>query len=303
MVTLIVLSINFYYSFIHFPKGVYCLSVRGRNQVVREPIVEGIFYPKRRGELEARVRETLEAASKKKGNAAGLILPHAGYEYSARLLGAGFSAASSRAPERVICIATVHREEEDSVFLSESTSFRTPLGTVPVDIETSNELAACSTAIVRNDIPHLEEHSIEVLLPYIQIVFPGVPILPILLGRNSPAIARILGKALVSSFGGSSSANLVIVSSNLARNSTPAKAEESARRLVSLGMEGLHEEVMAASGQGMVSACGPAGIAGMLLYLGGTCAADVRGMESVPPDGGGEGETVWFGSVAFLKRG
>ncbi len=275
---------------------------RKEERIIREPVVEGIFYPKRRGDLESLVWKSLETASASRGSAHGLILPHAGYSYCSGLLAAGFSAAAEGKPERIVCVATVHREESDSIFLTESSAFRTPLGEIPVDIGGGEQLMGYTTIIVKNDIPHLEEHSIEVLLPYLQTVFPGTPFLPILLGKNSSAIARVLAMAFTGAFGRPSDNTLFIISSSLARNSTPEKARESAEKLVSLTDRGDAESILKAHERKEISACGTAGIAGLVTYLGEAYRAELHGMNAAHPELDGKGETIQFGSIAFHRK-
>ena len=64
-------------------------------------------------------------------------------------------------------------------------AFRTPLGLLSVEESIAGKLLR-SAAITEEPLAHGREHSIEVELPFLQKVLPGVPIVPIVVGSSSP---------------------------------------------------------------------------------------------------------------------
>jgi AmmeMemoRadiSam system protein B len=73
--------------------------------------------------------------------------------------------------------------------------YRTPLGVVPIDAEAARALAA-SPLVRANPAVFMREHAIEVQLPLLQTIAPGVPVLPMLVGSLEPGDAAALAGAL-----------------------------------------------------------------------------------------------------------
>jgi hypothetical protein len=81
-----------------------------------------------------------------------------------------------------------------AVFTGEG--FETPLGVVRNDRQAAAELLAADPACTDDPRPHWEEHSIEVQLPFTQVAFPGLPVLPVVVGTHDPELCGRLGRAL-----------------------------------------------------------------------------------------------------------
>ncbi len=88
-------------------------------------------------------------------------------------------------------------------------AWRTPLGEVAVDLLGGERLLALGPPFREYRPPFEEEHSLEVLLPFLQVALPGVPILPLLFGEVDPEEA---GEALLGELGPE---DLVVASSDL----------------------------------------------------------------------------------------
>lgn len=233
----------------------------------REAIVDGIFYPSDGLELRERIEGYLAGAGQKRHDARTIVTPHAAYDLCGRSMAAGFSAASERAVDTVIVLAPVHREPADEIFLTESGSYLTPVGPIPVDIALTNELESCSTRIIRNDIPHLEEHAIEVQLPFVQILFPNARVVPILLGRTSHANTQVLARALQTVLQDETATCLFVVSSNLCADCTAEEAETQIALFTRLLGDEDSEGLVDAYEAGRITACG-AGCAAAVLMTG-----------------------------------
>jgi len=90
-----------------------------------------------------------------------------------------------------------------------ATAFRTPLGDVPIDtagIDATLKLPG----VEQSDIPHAEEHSLEIHLPFLQRVLGDFTLVPVIVGGPSPAETDALLKAL---WGGPGT--LILISSDL----------------------------------------------------------------------------------------
>src|SRR5208337_1090525 len=146
---------------------------------MRDATVAGIFYPDDPSELEDRVAALLEAAKPEVSNAKAIVSPHAGLDYSGDLSALAWKSAATRRIETVLVLAPLHRAEESRVYLPESDYFEMPTGRVSVDRDLVDELRDCGTIMSENDIPHFEEHGIELQLPFMIAQFPAACLVPV----------------------------------------------------------------------------------------------------------------------------
>lgn len=201
---------------------------------IREPVVEGIFYPDKKKELEREINQLLEKSPEKEGNKGAIIVPHAGYTYCGSLLASAFKSVARTKPSLAVCMGPVHGESEPGIFLTESEAFRTPLGELPVDMESVETFLECGTKISKNDLYHMEEHSLEIMLPFIQVVFGEIKILPILTGGFSSSLIKTLSNALRLVFSENAESVLFIATSNLSRLSRAPEAKQESETYLEL---------------------------------------------------------------------
>lgn len=194
---------------------------------LREAVVSGIFYPEDPAALRAAVEGELGKTAAFRDEARAILSPHAAFEYAGAVAAAAWTAASNRVPATVVLLAPYHRAEESAVWLPEAEVFQTPLGDVKVDRAYVEELETCGTLFRQNDIPHFEEHGIEVQLPFLQVLYPKASVVPVLLGKPTPPAVESLAKALGLIFSDSRESVLFVVSTNFAGHSS---AEEASRR-------------------------------------------------------------------------
>ena len=200
------------------------------NAKLREATVAGIFYPEEPAELEARIASLLDRARPSTRGAYAIVSPHAGLEYSGDLAALAWKSASARAVKRVLVLAPYHRAEESLVYLPEAEAFATPLGMVRVDTALVEELRDCGTLFSVNDIPHFEEHGVEVQLPFMRLLFPEASLVPLVVGKPGQALIKSLASALGIVFGGLAEDSLVVLSADLSSGAD----EELVRRQGSL---------------------------------------------------------------------
>jgi AmmeMemoRadiSam system protein B len=72
----------------------------------------------------------------------------------------------------------------------------TPLGEVKVADSLAGVLAAESGEILEHPAAHGREHSLEMQLPFVARLLPGVPIVPLVMGHQTRETAMALGNAL-----------------------------------------------------------------------------------------------------------
>ncbi len=165
---------------------------------VRKPIVAGRFYPADRDEALGAIETALAApapeVSLPEAIVAGLV-PHAGWVFSGALAALVFAAIKQRCAEVetfVICGAA-HAYLGVEPALDDSAAWDSPLGQVEVDRALGEKLLERGVARVEPSA-HRREHSIEVQVPFIQHLFPGARIAPIVVPARNSALP--LGEAL-----------------------------------------------------------------------------------------------------------
>lgn len=96
-----------------------------------------------------------------------LIVPHAGYRYSAQVAASAYKKLLPFQDEirRVILVGPSHRVALQGVALSSASRFKTPLGLLSADAEITSALSVVP-GFMYNDKAHAEEHSLEVQLPF-----------------------------------------------------------------------------------------------------------------------------------------
>lgn len=159
---------------------------------VRPPAVAGMFYEARADRLERDVRACLPEGQTPEP-AFGAIVPHAGYVYSGGVAGAVY--ARLRIPPTCVILCPNHTGRGAAASLEPSEAWRTPLGDVPVDRRAAERLLALAPSLEEDADAHRREHSLEVQLPFLQILRPDVRFVPICLGQPSLALCREVGEA------------------------------------------------------------------------------------------------------------
>jgi len=156
---------------------------------VRPPAVAGAFYPADPAQLRRMVTRFLEEAvppPRPFHVPYAVVAPHAGYVYSGPIAGSAYApfAARARDIDTVILVGASHHFPYRGIAASSMEAFRTPLGLVPVDRELTEQ--ACEHRSVGYlDEAHAPEHSLEVQLPFLQMLLPEFLIVPLLCGATS----------------------------------------------------------------------------------------------------------------------
>ncbi|WP_354625744.1 AmmeMemoRadiSam system protein B [Psychromonas sp. MME2] len=152
----------------------------------RPAAMAGSFYPEDKVPLQQMVTAFLASEQKPMQQARALIVPHAGYIYSGAIAGLAFANLTPYVNniKRVIILGPNHREPLLGCALSSADYFQTPLGKLTLDQVTQNRLATLDF-VEFADYVHQLEHSIEVQLPFIQMLFTDITIIPIVVGQCS----------------------------------------------------------------------------------------------------------------------
>jgi len=160
---------------------------------VRPAAVAGSFYPGDADELTAVVDSLLERARPKKSKDAvgpppvALVVPHAGYVYSGAVAASAYDCLRGRSLRRVAVLGPAHYVPLIGIAVPAVTAFSTPIGEVPVEVDTCAALAERFECVTVDDRAHRPEHSIEVQLPFLQrVLAPGWTCVPLVVGATAP---------------------------------------------------------------------------------------------------------------------
>ena len=157
---------------------------------VRNPVVAGQFYPGRKEELAKTVNDLLPDRIKKK-DVIGVVSPHAGYEYSGEVAAETLSAIMSKST--YIIIGPNHTGLGLPFSISRADSWRTPLGEVNIDRVMREAILGRSSLIKADDAAHEAEHSIEVQLPFLQVLAANFQFVPIIVAAEDFDLYKTAG--------------------------------------------------------------------------------------------------------------
>jgi len=150
----------------------------------RKPIVAGQFYPGQHDSCIDKINECLDERTLSEPLPETIvagIVPHAGWTFSGSLAALVFSAIKQQ-HEKVhtfIIFGAAHGYFGALPAVCNRGFWETPLGDVAIDGELADEVLSSGLAV--SDLnAHLSEHSIEVQLPFLQYLFAGAKILPII---------------------------------------------------------------------------------------------------------------------------
>lgn len=167
---------------------------------IRPPAVAGSFYPADAISLSTQIRAFLgEAqfgadADDFRTPPKALIAPHAGYIYSGPIAAHAYVHIQSLKDtvERVVLLGPCHRVAVQGLALSSADAFTTPLGQVEIDHGLDESILALPQVHVY-DATHSQEHSLEVHIPFLQILLEDFKLLPMVVGNASPdQVAEVL---------------------------------------------------------------------------------------------------------------
>jgi AmmeMemoRadiSam system protein B/AmmeMemoRadiSam system protein A len=139
-----------------------------------------------------------------------LIAPHAGYVYSGPVAAHTFKQLEGRAVDGVIVLGFNHQYSFafDGASIWTEGAWRTPLGDVPIDTALAQSICAADSHFHIGIDPHDTEHSIEIMLPFLQRVLPEQSFVPISVGRPTLSSCQTLADGLARAMGGK---NVVVV--------------------------------------------------------------------------------------------
>lgn len=189
------------------------------NLTVRKAAFAGpyAFYTNDRKKLAIEIKNYLNSAKYVQLSAEpmALIAPHAGYVYSGQAAAWAYKQIINRRYERIIIFAPSHRSCFSGVSVFPGKFYETPLGEIPLDTDFCKELSKYTDFVGFDSYAEGNEHSLEVQLPFLQMVQKDFKIVPILVSDQSYANCLRLSDIITELMSKFSGKTLMIASSDL----------------------------------------------------------------------------------------
>jgi MEMO1 family protein len=218
---------------------------------VRRTSVAGTWYPDNPARLVSQIDSYLGQAqvSAVSGPLRAIIAPHAGLMYSGPVAAYAYNAARRERIGALVLAGPSHFVPFHGVSIWSEGAWDTPLGAVTVDSDLAAAIASEWPHIVNLPAAHGREHSLEMQLPFVAHLFPGVPIVPLVMGQQTRETAFALGAAIARAVAARAPDALLVASSDLSHYEDAVTAElldrVVMRHVESLDADGLMQAIEA----------------------------------------------------------
>jgi AmmeMemoRadiSam system protein B/AmmeMemoRadiSam system protein A len=183
-------------------------------ETVRKPVWAGIFYEANPSELGQNIDQLTRKTQKtriqipKNKRLRAIIMPHAGYIYSGWTAAHVARVLSADQFSKVILLGPDHRIGFKSAAICDVTAYETPLGKINLHKD-SAKLRLQPDLFQSLPVSRDKEHSIEVILPFLQRYLDDFQLVPIIIGQSDvPQISNALDSIIDSD-------TLLVVSTDL----------------------------------------------------------------------------------------
>jgi len=162
----------------------------------------GRFYPADADSLRQEIEAHLQATDLPETGRPpiGFVSPHAGYPFSGPTAAHTYRQLQALQPEIVFIFAPSHHAMFSAAAIWEGTAYRTPLGDYPIDQDYADRLRQAIPEIHAETYADLEEHSLEVQIPFLQVACPQARLVPLLVGdqkhENTQLLVEGVGRVL-----------------------------------------------------------------------------------------------------------
>jgi AmmeMemoRadiSam system protein B/AmmeMemoRadiSam system protein A len=283
------------------------------NAGIRKPVVAGRFYPEDPLKLTRAIHAYLEDAEAPVGEKPiAIIAPHAGYIFSGQICADAFKQAAGQAYDLIVILGTNHTTPEFAgVSIYPEGGYQTPLGIARIDESLTAELIGGAKGFTFKEFMHVREHSIEVLVPFVQTLFPKAKIVTAIVGSADLDVCTRFGQTLANVLRGKRA--LIVASSDLSHY----PAYKDAVRVDRITLEAiltlnpgtvqktLQKQMSRPISNLVTCACGQAPILTAMIAakaLGATCAKIISYANSGDASVGSRDRVVGYGAVSFTAN-
>jgi AmmeMemoRadiSam system protein B len=186
----------------------------------------------------------------------GLIGPHAGYMYSGPVAAHGYyHLALDGKPDLVVVFGPNHTGVGSGLAVMRDGEWRTPLGDVEIDTATADSIVKTARIVDVDDRAHMQEHSIEVQLPWLQYLYgSSFKFVPICFLMQDLQSSREVGLAVAKALQNKNA--LVIASTDMTHYEPQDAVEKKDKAVIEAALK-LEEEKVYSTVEGLrVSMCG-----------------------------------------------
>lgn len=269
--------------------------------MTRSPAVADRFYPGGKNRLKKTVTDLLiKYKPVKRHGALAVVSPHAGYIYSGDACAETLQ--SIDIPETVIILGPNHHGRGAPIAMSK-VDWDMPLGRVPINTLLANHILDISSIATIDESAHQFEHSLEVQVPFLQILQEDLSIVPLALSHLTYSQCEELATNLAEAVKIYNKPVLILASSDMShyesRESAEKKDKMALANLIALNPSGLYHTVT----ENRISMCGviPVSVALQAALLLGANSAEVIKYTDSGVVSGDTGQVVGYAGAVICK--
>lgn len=213
--------------------------------MIRRPVVAGAFYPGTAEAIEKSLNDIWPPEGIAPAPVRAAVAPHAGWIYSGKVAALTFSRI--QVPDTVVLMGPNHTGMGHPAAMMSEGSWLLPGGPVELAREFGEILKERSGIVEEDAQAHLQEHSIEVQLPLLTRINPGIRIVPLCLAGLSYENCEGLGRDLAKSIDLYGKPVLMVASTDMSHYETVESARLKDRlaidRILDMDPQGLYNTV------------------------------------------------------------
>lgn len=235
----------------------------------------GTWYPGQPARLAADIdRYCARVTTMVSGDIVGLVSPHAGLVYSGPVAAHAYRQLEGRTYDVIVLVGPSHHVGFEGVSIAARGVFETPLGDLTVSEADADAIMAATPVVQDLPAAQRQEHSLEMQLPFLQRVLPGVPIVPLVMGHQSRATVAALADGLAEAL--ASRRPLLVASSDLSHYQDSRRAAQMDQVIVDAVGRFDPESIERALARNPGHACGGGPIIAVMRAARALGAADAR---------------------------
>ena len=235
---------------------------------IRPPVVAGTFYELDPSLLRKQIETFFKIKPKyQKKNIKAAVVPHAGYIYSGSVAAQVYSMIEKT---NCLILGTNHSGMGSEFAIMKKGLWKTPLGEVAIDEVLCDKLMEECNLIEYDVIPHENEHSIEVQLPFLQYKFGSdfkiapIAVLSDVPDKNLVENCKFVGKAIGKVLKKENSNWIILASSDFSHYVQQHTAEKNDRHAIKSILKMKEEMFIESVREKKISICGFGTIATMM---------------------------------------
>jgi AmmeMemoRadiSam system protein B len=166
-----------------------------RGGVARPPAVAGAFYPGDPGEISRQLDAMLTNGKERQSWPAAMV-PHAGWRFSGRVAGQVFQQLEF--PETIIVFAPKHTRPGMDWAVAPHEVWQLPGQSINSDPDLAQRLSTAIDGLEMDAQAHVQEHAIEVQLPFLARLAPQSRVVGITIGGGTLSRCQAFARGLAS---------------------------------------------------------------------------------------------------------